>query len=246
MDTSCGSAGPAAEFDAYTADYEAAMANPLSRCLGGDPTISLEFKAHWLLRQIRRCAHCTALGSRMGLLDYGCGRGTMLHRLRRQGFPGSLVGCDVSPQMLGQATHRSTTSGAATLALMPDARAPFDDRQFDFVVASSVLHHVAVAQRQATYTDMARLLKRGGHLCIFEHNPLNPLTRWVVRRAPMDKNAVLLHPKEVCDGLRRAGITRLRVDYLMFFPPRWRFCWSWESLLRRLSIGAQYVVSGCR
>jgi SAM-dependent methyltransferase len=127
---------------------------------------------------------------------------------------------------------------------MPNSRALFDDGQFDVVVASSVLHHVEVFERRKTYADMLRLLRPGGHLCVFEHNPLNLVTQWVVHHAPMDCNARLLRPWELRDGLRQAGAVDVKIEYLMFVPPRLRFCWPLERPLAWLPLGAQYAVSG--
>ena len=40
---------------------------------------------------------------------------------------------------------------------------------------------------------------------VFEHNPLNPVTRFVVARTPIDPNAILLRAAEVMRGLSGAG-----------------------------------------
>jgi len=45
----------------------------------------------------------------------------------------------------------------------------------------------------------------GGHVVVFEHNPLNPVTRFVVARTPIDPNAILLRAAEVMRGLSGAG-----------------------------------------
>ena len=39
--------------------------------------------------------------------------------------------------------------------------------------------------------EINRVLKLGGRLYFFEHNPWNPFTRFLVRTCPFDKNAQL-------------------------------------------------------
>ena len=48
-------------------------------------------------------------------------------------------------------------------------------------------------------------LRPKGRIYIFEHNPFNPVTRWVVKHTAIDRNAVLLKPAEVRTGLHAAG-----------------------------------------
>src|SRR5207248_6732839 len=90
---------------------------------------------------------------------------------------------------------------APALAVQDDALTPFADRQFDIVTVSAVLHHVPVAERAAVYRELGRLLKPGGRIYVFEHNPRNPLVRYVIARTPIDANAVLLDETEVRHGL---------------------------------------------
>ena len=53
--------------------------------------------------------------------------------------------------------------------------------------------------------EAARVLRPGGVFAIIEHNPLNPATRLIVRRLPMDRNAILLGARETRRLLRAAG-----------------------------------------
>ena len=40
------------------------------------------------------------------------------------------------------------------------------------------------------------MLKNDGQLIIFEHNPLNPITRKIVKECEYDEDAILLTPKK--------------------------------------------------
>lgn len=123
------------------------------------------------------------------------------------------------------------------------ARTPFADGQFDIVTISAVLHHVPVDERPAVYGELARVLKPGGRLYVFEHNPRNPLVRYVVARTPIDENAILLDAREVRQGLVETSRYDLDTDYLMFMPPGIGFLRGVDRALAWLPLGAQYVVA---
>jgi len=51
-------------------------------------------------------------------------------------------------------------------------------------------------------------LAEGGSLFVFEHNPLNPLTRYVFERCVFDRAGYLYHGrvKALADGARQGGL----------------------------------------
>lgn len=243
---------PPAEFDAYAKGYDAGMDNPLKRRLGDSAASFIEIKTRWLLKDLaRNPPHSCGVFGRQCLLDFGCGTGTALRSLRSLKYPGRLAGCDVSEKMLAEASEKWTadpsvsrrTGDSPEWRVVAGNQAPFPDDYFDIVIASSVLHHVEPAQRQALYAEFRRLLKPGGRVYIFEHNPWNPVTRWVVRHTKIDENAILLPATETLNGLRRARMARRRAAYMLFFPPRWSFLLPLESLLDRVPLGGQYAAA---
>ncbi len=221
------------------------MDNLVRRCVGGGSESFIDLKVDWLCRRCRRLPGNDASAT-FRLLDYGCGLGTMLKLLARRGFSGDLAGCDVSHEMLKEAAKQWQQGPLPLLQPMDDMRAPFRDAEFDLVVVSSVLHHVPVDQRGRTYADVMRLIKPGGHVCVFEHNPYNPVTQWAVKHNPIDQNAFLLRPHEVRAGLVQTGASRPETEYIMFLPPRLKLCWRLDRLLYWLPLGGQYVVFAAR
>ena len=197
----------AAEFDDYSAGYSGGMDNPIKKLVGDSPDQFLEVKIRWLLRDLR------SLGKeRPALLDYGCGLGGMMRVARRMGFAGSMTGCDVSAGMLHGAAASFDGPDRPRLVLQHGARAPLPDASFDVAIVCAVLHHVEPAERPAVFAEVHRLLRPGGRLYVFEHNPWNPATRYVVARTPIDQNAVLLGAAEVRRRWRRCrgGCVRRR------------------------------------
>jgi SAM-dependent methyltransferase len=227
-----------AEFDKHAAAYDGGLDNPVKRALG-DADSFLAVKARWLLRQ-----EPALRGGGLDLLDYGCGAGDLMRVLAGLGARGTFTGCDVSVGMLDEAARRwpAALGRAPDLATQDGARTPFADRQFDIAMISAVLHHVPPTERPAVYAELGRVLKPGGRLYVFEHNPRNPLVRHVIARTPIDANAILLDAREVRHGLRVAGRYALATDYLMFMPPGIAALRFVDRALAWLPLGAQYAV----
>jgi len=227
------------EFDRHAATYDGGLDNPVKKVMG-DADSFIAVKARWLLR------HEPGLTQGgLSLLDYGCGAGDLMRVLAGLGARASFTGCDVSGGMLAEAARRWPAAAglAPELAVQDGARTPFADGQFDVATISAVLHHVPVAERPAVYAELGRVLKPGGRLYVFEHNPRNPLVRHVIARTPIDENAILLDAREVQDGLLGAARYELETDYLMFMPPGLRWLRFVDRALAWLPLGAQYAVA---
>ncbi|UYN93433.1 MAG: class I SAM-dependent methyltransferase [Enhydrobacter sp.] len=229
-----------AEFDRHAAGYDGGLDNPIKRMMGNSADQFIAVKARWLLR--REPALRTG---GLALLDYGCGAGDLMRVLAVMGARAEFSGCDVSTGMLAEAAGRWPAGLATppTLEAQDGARTPFAERRFDVATVSAVLHHVPVANRPAVYAELGRVLKPGGRLYVFEHNPRNPLVRYVIARTPIDENAILLDAAEVRHGLLDSGRYELDTDYLMFMPPGLPFLAPIDRALAWLPLGAQYAVA---
>ncbi|MCW5736225.1 MAG: class I SAM-dependent methyltransferase [Enhydrobacter sp.] len=234
-----------AEFDKHAATYDGGLDHPLKRLLGSSADDFIAVKARWLLRREHGLRSANTNGGRLRLLDYGCGAGDLMRVLAGLGARASYAGCDVSTGMLAQAAARwpANLGAVPTLAAQHGARTPFGDGQFDVAIASAVLHHVPPADRPAVYTELGRVLKPGGRLYVFEHNPRNPIVRHVVARTPIDENAILLDLREVQDGLLGSGRYEIETDFLMFTPPSLAWLGFVDRALAWLPLGAQYAVA---
>ncbi len=233
-----------AEFDRHAASYDGGLDNRVKRMMGGRADQFTSVKARWLLRR-----EPGLKGGGLALLDYGCGAGDLMRVLA--GLIGNgaaraaFTGCDVSTGMLAEVPKRWPSGLGAAPATAPQdgARTPFSAGTFDVVTISAVLHHVPVDERAAVYAELGRVLKPGGRIYVFEHNPRNPLVRYVIARTPIDENAVLLDTREVQEGLLGAARYELETDYLMFMPPGLSFLSPIDRALAWLPLGAQYAVA---
>jgi SAM-dependent methyltransferase len=237
-------AKPAAEqeFDQYAAEYDAGMENPVKGLLGESADAYVGVKLNWLLH---RFPDLRNRDKAFRLLDYGCGTATMLRLIAQEGLRVSLTGCDISAGMLAEAARRWPDGPPPPeLRVQDGARTAFAVDSFDLILISAVLHHVMPTDRPDVYTELHRLVRPGGHLVVFEHNPLNPVTRYVIARTPIDRNAILLRAGEVSSALRDTGFDDVDIGYLMFLPPRLRSLAAIEFGLGWLPLGAQFAVVG--
>jgi SAM-dependent methyltransferase len=174
------------------------------------------------------------------ILDFGCGVGLGIRPLR-EAFPVCrIVGCDPSQESLALA--RASEPDCEFFESSSIERKP----QFDIVTAVSVFHHIMPSDRDAALRYCFERLKPGGHLFVFEHNPYNPLTRHLVSRCPVDRDAILLKPKETVARFKRAGFDRVAAEYCLFFPKALAFLRPIETSLGWLPLGGQYYVCGIR
>jgi ubiquinone/menaquinone biosynthesis C-methylase UbiE len=228
-----------AEFDKHASRYDGGIDNSVKGMLG-DADSFIAVKARWLMRR-----EPGLKAGNLSLLDYGCGAGDLMRVLAGMGARARFTGCDVSAGMLAEAGRRWPAALGPAPGLEPQegARTPLADAAFDVAVISAVLHHVPPAERPAVYAELGRVLKPGGRLYVFEHNPRNPLVRYVIARTPIDANAILLDAREVRQGLHGVGRYALTTDYLMFMPPGMVFLAPVDRALAWLPLGAQYAVA---
>jgi SAM-dependent methyltransferase len=236
--------GGTAEFDHYAHDYGAGMENPIKALAGDSAEGFVAVKLSWLLRQF---PDLSAKGESFRILDYGCGTATLLRLMAEAGLAASLLGCDVSVGMLEEARRRwPSGTPAPDLHVQDGSLTPIATGSVDLVIISAVLHHVAPEDRLGVYAELQRVLRPGGRLVVFEHNPLNPVTRYVVAHTPIDQNAILLRAREVNQALRGLEFSEPQTNYLMFIPPRLTALAGIERVLHWLPFGAQYAVTATR
>ena len=232
------------EFDRYARDYSGGNEDSLKRLFGENLDQFIYVKAKWLWNYLQNNPDKTKLNKNYQLLDYGCGTGEMLKWLKLFGFPGYLHGADVSRAMLEEAEKRWDAASKPLFSCISETKTHFADNSFSCIVATCVFHHIAPEKRDIVLREIKRILVPGGILVVFEHNPFNPMTRLIVKRAVIDKNAILLYPREIRNRFHKVSLANRMLEYIMYFPPNMKILHILEKYLTWFPLGAQYVVVG--
>jgi ubiquinone/menaquinone biosynthesis C-methylase UbiE len=225
----------APQFDRYAERYTE-MHRASIRSSGEEPSYFSRYKAQYMASRLG--AERTV--RTMEVLDFGCGVGNSIPHLR-EAFPQArLHGTDQSGESVRLAgiVH----AGEASIRANDDDRLPYDNNSFDLVHVACVFHHIPPGQRQLWMREIHRVLKPGGEVFLFEHNPLNPLTIKAVRDCPFDEDAILLPKSESLELVRAAKFTDLCARYIVFFPAALALFRPFEPWLGLIPLGAQYVV----
>lgn len=218
------------EFDRFASVYNDVLKASLPPSQAEDPY----FTAYKVQHMARRVAGWGGQPPER-VLDFGCGIGKSLPLLR-QHFPHTEVwGYDVSPDSLRLAHN-----------VLPQARltsqwASLPPGQFDLILAANVFHHIPVSEQEGALKDCAQLLTPGrGRLFIFEHNPLNPVTRRVFERCPFDQDATMLTRERTLALAAAAGMQVVHFGFTLFFPRQLAWLRPLERWMGALPLGAQY------
>jgi SAM-dependent methyltransferase len=105
------------------------------------------------------------------VLDVGCGTGTQAIAAHARVQPGgSVVGIDVSPNMLAAARRKVRRADVEIELRQADAAAlPFDNERFDVVTFTTVMHMVPENRRRLSLREASRVLRRGGRLLLVDY-----------------------------------------------------------------------------
>jgi SAM-dependent methyltransferase len=220
-------------FDSYTERYRDAVQESIAFS-GADHDLFTRIKADVLLDL---ASEWVGPSDGLEFLDVGCGPGETDSHL--EGRVRSLAGIDVAAGMVDRARRRNPWAEYREYAA--DDPIPYDAASFDVCFVICVLHHVPPEDRLALVGEMTRVCRPGGLVVVFEHNPLNPLTRKAVRDCEFDRGVKLLTRGAAARLLEEGGL-RPRGRYIEFFPRDSGLLRGIEGRLGWLPLGAQYAV----
>jgi ubiquinone/menaquinone biosynthesis C-methylase UbiE len=229
----------ASEFDQYARDYKEIIDR--GAALTGETfEYFIELRVGLLAREIE------AAGARppLRVLDFGCGIGAT-ERVLRERFPSAEIdGVDPSAESI-KAAGALGLRGVKFHVSASD-RLPFADSSFDLIYSNGTFHHIDRDKHSAVLGELQRVLRRGGHVFVFENNPLNPLMVRGMRQNPFDAGVKMLFPWYLRRLVKGADLVARKPRYYVFYPKQLkRLRWS-ERYLRAVPMGAQYYVWGTK
>lgn len=223
------------EFDKYDRTYTSAVNDAI-----GLPGLKADFftrvKANYLV-ELLTDVFGSAQG--VGLLDVGCGVGNYHPLLKNR--VRTLAGVDVSAACVERA---ASANPEVAYSSYDGTRLPYPDASFDAAVTICVMHHVPTAHWSRFAAEMARVVRPGGLVVVFEHNPRNPLTMRVVNRCPFDRDAVLLRAEQTMALLTGAGLQAVAASSILTIPAGNAMLRGIDRMFSWLPLGAQYYATG--
>lgn len=218
------------DFDEYAADYDRALARGIG--VSGE---NKEYFARERIAWLGRCLDELSFRPR-SVIDFGCGTGSSAPFLRDLLGADDVLGVDDSAASLEIAEREHPYARF----VMRDAFQP--NGSADLAFCNGVLHHVSPAERPATVETVRRALRPGGLFALWENNPWNPGTRYVMWRIPFDRDAVPISALTASALLRDGGFAIVRRDFRFVFPRVLSWLRRLEPALAPLPLGAQYQV----
>jgi SAM-dependent methyltransferase len=176
-----------------------------------DAVFSPHVTLHYLDKR-RELVRSLVAGGRV--LDVGCGTGALGAHVAAAGY--EVVGVDVSPGMLAEAARRGLAGAFAAFS----TALPFADNSFDLALTVATLHHLETPVRVAfTISEMGRVVRPGGYVLLWDHNPLNPYWPILMKRVPQDSGDERLVPMgEILADVRAAGLQPFAARRLGLIP----------------------------
>jgi SAM-dependent methyltransferase len=219
-------------FDAYAAQYDAALQQGLS-VSGETKDYFARGRINWLAQVLTRMGE-----EPQSVLDFGCGIGTSSRWFREALPPAKILGVDVSAKSLEVARQLHGNLGIK-FASLAEYR---PDERFNLAFCNGVFHHILPRERPGAVDFIFRSLRPGGLFAFWENNPWNPGTRIVMKRIPFDREAIPLSAFKALRLLRAGGFQTVQTDFLFIFPRILKCFRGLEPLLSRLPLGAQYQI----
>lgn len=225
------------EFDKYAESYKELHQKSIN--FSGEET------SYFTKIKVREFAHLLkdTQNSLEYVLDFGSGIGGALPFFKEYLNESKVCCVDVSSASL-EYSKQKNISEKYDYRLIEGKKIPAKNEEFSVVYSACVFHHIDHDDHIEWCQELWRTAKVGARLVVFEHNPINPLTRKAVRDCPFDENAVLVSPKALKQTLIAAGWKNVSVHYIVFIPRFLSFLRFLEKYLKWCPFGAQYYVLG--
>lgn len=220
-----------AEFDEFAPKYEKTMERSCA-VAGEPPDFYAKERMLWCLRRLRAYLPVETA------LDFGCGIGGSIRYFYDILGCQSVVGVDPSGESLQVA--KETHPGLNLHLSTPEEFVPSGNIPLAF--CNGVFHHIPPADRLQALSYVRAAMSDNGILVFWENNPWNPVVVYSMSLNEFDRNAETLSPLRSARLLKQAGFRVAFIDYCFFFPHFARKLRGMEPALRRLPLGAQYLV----
>jgi SAM-dependent methyltransferase len=222
-------------FDSYVDNYQQKIQESIDFA-GQGADFFVQVKAEMVMELVKK--YCGDFNS-VKVLDIGSGVGLVDRYLAPR--IKNLYGVDIEDGVVNKA---KVNNPSVNYLKYDGEQLPFEDNSFNFAFAINVMHHIPPSQWQDFTSEMKRILIPGGIAAVFEHNPVNPLTRRVVSKCEFDRDAVLLSHNKITNLFMNSKFAITEDAYILFFPFKGKFFRVIEKGLKWIPLGAQHFIIG--
>ena len=183
-----------------------------ARFANGDDTRLSQYKYYHAIRDClaRHESRWMDLSVNADVLEYGCGAGEKT--LRAGQVARSAWGIDISDVAMDHANRRAQERGLTNVRFAPmnAEELAFEDKSFDLVFGSGILHHLDLNR---SFREIARVLRPGGRAVFVEPLFYNPLL-YVYRKMTPEAHTPDEHPLRACDvKLARQVFNNVKMEF---------------------------------
>jgi ubiquinone/menaquinone biosynthesis C-methylase UbiE len=225
-------------FDSFASEYRSVHSQNL-HFTGAESEFYSEYKILEVLKRTKNDAPAL-------ILDFGCGDGTTSYFFSKH-FPDQFIhGIDISAASIKIANEKNIAN--SEFKIFDGEIIPFDSETFDVVFIANVLHHIDFELHQQVLCECRRVLKHNSSVFVFEHNPLNPVTRKLFNDCIFDRDAKLLRQKYLHKQMLLSGFEQINTSYHLFFPRQkiFKAFHYLERYLTAVPVGGQYCIQGIK
>lgn len=222
------------EFDRYSKNYKTLMEDAV-KITGFD-------SSHFVTEKLKKLKSIDDHDTPSNFLDYGCGLGDLSKNFHQYFPKAQYFGVDTSLEMVKTARDQYGKKGVFCETASEEWKQQF----YQTIFSACAFHHIPHEDHKNVLNTLKDLLAPGGKIIIWEHNPINPFTRKIVRDCPFDENAILLYPNNLINLFNQIGLHQTRLIYTTFFPKFLQLLTPVESLLEWCPFGGQYILIGCK
>jgi SAM-dependent methyltransferase len=196
-----------------------------------------KIKVHLALRNLELSGF-----KRINILEFGCGTGRNIKYLKKYfaNYNATIEVCDISKKSL---KYVRNLHPKIRYFSCKEPNYYFDYlEKYDIIFIAGVYHLININDRLSATINILRMLKKNGQVIIFEHNPLNFITRKIVNSCEYDDDAILLRPSELINYYKKLDLILLKKRYYLLIPPKLFFLRFLEYFFSSIPLGGQYFL----
>lgn len=188
--------------------------------------------------------------SELTCLSVGCGTGEVEMYFSK--YFKQVIGIDYSKPMIQKAKSKEIPN--ACFKRMDASNMKFKDASFDIVVAFNMFHHIPSGIIfKNILKETQRVLKNNGLFFNYDMNPINPMTRRIIKTLDIDRDVSLggfsknkfpttFFASEFTHLAEQHCFKKIRKETLIFFPRQLRLLSFLEPLFNKTPFGGLYAL----